>query len=185
MKDKYQIIEKNHIDEACQGGRIELLASLNKMLSNNEPLNLIKIYESNGLDDAIWALRFFDYKYYSLFLADVADTVLSVFEAMSDDLSPQKCIQAIRDHHAGLIDDQALAVAATAASFLSVKTTGMGAREVNAAAAAWAAWTAAAATATATVNATMEAAGRIKILKPREIRILFFKHFDSSASQMA
>jgi len=35
-------------------------------------VSLIQILESNGIQDAVWALRCFDYTDYCLFLADVA-----------------------------------------------------------------------------------------------------------------
>lgn len=41
----------------CSDGWKKLLAHLGKTQSDDEPLPLLTILESNGLDDAIWALR--------------------------------------------------------------------------------------------------------------------------------
>jgi hypothetical protein len=41
----------------CEGGWYNLLQSLNKTQGDDEPLSLVQIFKSNGLDDAIWALR--------------------------------------------------------------------------------------------------------------------------------
>lgn len=41
----------------CHSGWAKLLRTLNKTPSNDEPISIIQILESNGLDDAIWCLR--------------------------------------------------------------------------------------------------------------------------------
>ncbi len=41
----------------CSDGWSKLLATLNKTKADDEPLSLITILDSNGLDDALWCLR--------------------------------------------------------------------------------------------------------------------------------
>ena len=41
----------------CQNGWAKLLAHLGKSKADDEPLELLAILESNGLDDALWCLR--------------------------------------------------------------------------------------------------------------------------------
>jgi hypothetical protein len=43
--------------EPCEDGWAELLAALGKTCADDAPLSLCAILDSNGLDDAIWALR--------------------------------------------------------------------------------------------------------------------------------
>ena len=44
----------------CASGWAKLLSHLGKTRANNKPLSLITILDSNGLDDALWALRAVD-----------------------------------------------------------------------------------------------------------------------------
>jgi hypothetical protein len=44
----------------CTGGWEKLLRTLGKTKADNEPLSLITILDSNGLDDALWCLRAVD-----------------------------------------------------------------------------------------------------------------------------
>ena len=84
-----------------KGGWGLLLKNLNKTEADDEPLDLITILESNGIQDAVWALRCFDYKDYCLFLADIAESGLHI------DYTYNKArrleIRAIRDYKAGAI----------------------------------------------------------------------------------
>jgi len=41
----------------CEDGWVKLLAHLGKTKADDEPLALLTILESNGLDDALWCLR--------------------------------------------------------------------------------------------------------------------------------
>jgi hypothetical protein len=50
-------IRKNH---PCTGGWEKLLRTLGKTKADDEPLSLITILDSNGLDDALWCLRAVD-----------------------------------------------------------------------------------------------------------------------------
>jgi hypothetical protein len=44
----------------CQDGWVKLLKHLGKTEADDEPLSLITILDSNGLDDALWCLRAVD-----------------------------------------------------------------------------------------------------------------------------
>jgi hypothetical protein len=43
--------------DPCKDGWEKLLASLNKTKADDEPLSMLHILKSNGLDDCIWAMR--------------------------------------------------------------------------------------------------------------------------------
>jgi hypothetical protein len=74
-----------------------------------EKVSLMQILKSNGIEDAVLALRCFDYKDYCLFNADVAESVLHIFEKKyPKDLRPRNCIQGIRDFKAGKITKEEL-----------------------------------------------------------------------------
>lgn len=98
--------------DPCLSGWNKLLHSLNKPQADDEPVSLMHILRSNGIRDAVWALRCFDYKDYCLFLADVVDSVAH----LTDDKRVHDCIQAIRDYHASKITKDDLQRAADAAA---------------------------------------------------------------------
>ena len=62
----------------CGSGWRKLLGSLDKTEADDAPIDLMYILKSNGIQDAVWALRCFDFKDYCLFLADVAESVLPI-----------------------------------------------------------------------------------------------------------
>ena len=94
-----------------------LLKNLDKKEADDEPLSLKYILESNGIEDAIWALRCFDYRDYCLFLADVAEGVLPIFEKQNrEDKRPRRAVEAIRLFHQGAISKGDLKKAADASS---------------------------------------------------------------------
>ncbi|MCP3658970.1 MAG: hypothetical protein GY830_01075 [Bacteroidetes bacterium] len=155
----------------CQPSWEKLLASLGKTKSDDEPISFKYLLDVLGIVDAVWCLRTLDYKEQCLFLADVAESVLSDFEKHINDPTPRKCIQAIRDYERGLIGDAGLKAAAEA----------VGAATVNAAAyaavnAAYAAVNAAEAAAIAAEAAAI-AAVAADPAKWKEIEALFIKHF--------
>ena len=41
----------------CESGWVNLLGALGKTKADDEPLSILAILESNGLDDALWCLR--------------------------------------------------------------------------------------------------------------------------------
>ena len=100
----------------CVLGWRTLLKSLNKTEADDEPIALAYILKSNGIEDAVWCLRCFDHKEYCLFLADVADSVLHIFEDKNpEDKRPRQAIAAIRLFEQGEITRQELRDAADAA----------------------------------------------------------------------
>lgn len=44
----------------CEHGWVKLLSSLGKTKADAEPISLLEILKSNGLDDALWCLRAVD-----------------------------------------------------------------------------------------------------------------------------
>jgi len=44
----------------CESGWVKLLGALGKTKADDEPLSLLEILKSNGLDDALWCLRAVD-----------------------------------------------------------------------------------------------------------------------------
>ena len=56
----YTTLNKIREHSPCRDGWGTLLASLGKTRADDEPLSFKTILESNGLDDAIWALRSID-----------------------------------------------------------------------------------------------------------------------------
>ena len=50
-------LNKIRSQSPCANGWSKLLKSLNKTSADDEPLSIIRILDSNGLDDAIWCLR--------------------------------------------------------------------------------------------------------------------------------
>ncbi len=101
----------------CKDGWETLLKSLGKTKPDDEPIDLITILKSNGIKDAIWCLRCFEYRDYCLFLADLVESVLPIYECYKfDNPAPRKAIKAIRDWHDGKISDADLKSAARAAA---------------------------------------------------------------------
>ena len=143
--------------DPCTGGWTKLLKFLNKTEADDEPLNLLTILESNGVQDCIWAFRTTDdYPVYRLISADFAESVLHIFEEkFPNDDRPRKAIQAVRDYANGLISKEELDAAGAAAGDAAGAAAGDAAR-----AAAWAAaWAAARDAARAAGDAAGAAAG--------------------------
>ena len=93
-----------------------MLKSLDKTQTDDDPLSLAYILESNGIKDAVWVLRCFDYKEYGLFLADIAESVLDIFEnKYPDNNKPRLAIEAVRLFVKGDINKKELRTAAAAA----------------------------------------------------------------------
>ena len=102
-------------------------------------VSVSKILKSNGIKDAFWALRCFDRKLTLPILADVAESVLYIFEEKyPEDKRPRLAIEACRKFAKGEISEQELKAAAAAAyaTYASTDTT-------DTAYAAYAAYTAA------------------------------------------
>ena len=104
---------------ACTERYKVLLTALGKTEADDEELTILKIIETNGIEDAIWALRTVEGKdkELRLFAADCAEMVLPIYENQyPNDDRPRKAIQAARDYANGLITAAACAAARAAAS---------------------------------------------------------------------
>ena len=68
---------------ACDAGWKNLLKTLGKSKADDEPISLLTVLDSNGLDDALWVLSFAmpDDKLARHFQGWCADQVLHIFEA--------------------------------------------------------------------------------------------------------
>ncbi len=102
----------------CSTGWSKLLKSLDKTHADDEPLALEHILDSNGLDDALWALRAVKGhdKDLRLFACQCARLVLPIFEEKyPEDDRPRKAIKAAESFALGQIDKAELAKAARAA----------------------------------------------------------------------
>ena len=66
----------------CDDGWEKLLNHLGKTKADNEPLSFATIIQSNGIRDAVWALRAVEGKdkEIRLFAADCAESVLHIYE---------------------------------------------------------------------------------------------------------
>ena len=71
----------------CESGWKKLLAALGKTKADNEPLDLLTVLNSNGLDDALWVMSFAmpDDRLVRHFRAWCAEQVLHIFEAVRPD----------------------------------------------------------------------------------------------------
>ena len=96
----------------CTLGWEKLLKSLNMTPGNYDPgkeVTIREILESNGVKDAFWCLRTQKYRDYCLILADVAESVLHIFEKeRPNDKRPREAIEGIRAYHRGEITKEDL-----------------------------------------------------------------------------
>ena len=84
----------------CHEGWIKLLTTLGKTKADDDPLNLLTVLDSNGLDCALWVLAHTDcYKrLYRHFSAWCAEQFLPIFESQfPDDTRPRNAIAIARD----------------------------------------------------------------------------------------
>ena len=102
----------------CSDGWEKLLKILNPESEMSKRVTILEILDSNGVKDAFWALRTQDYRDYCLILADVAESVLHIFEEKNKgDTRPREAIEAIRKWHSGIITEAELKNAADAAAY--------------------------------------------------------------------
>ncbi len=102
----------------CEDGWNKLLNHLGKTHADDEPLSIATIIQSNGIKDAVWALRAVEGKdkEIRLFAADCAESVLHIYEKKyPNDDRPRKAVQAARDYANGVIGKDELAAARDAA----------------------------------------------------------------------
>ena len=71
----------------CESGWKKLLAALGKTKADDEPLDLLTVLDSNGLDDALWVMSYAmpDDRLARHFQAWCAEQVLHIFEAVRPD----------------------------------------------------------------------------------------------------
>jgi len=85
---------------------------LTSNLNTSDPyteVSILEILNSNGIKDAVKVLQTQKYKNYCLFLADVAESVLHIFEEEDPyNNRPRKCIEGIRLYHSGRITEDEL-----------------------------------------------------------------------------
>lgn len=109
--------------EACERGYTLLCSSLPKRYIDDAPISFRHIVESNGLDDALWALRavpdeqhVLRDKLARLFECDCAAHVLPLYEAEhSYDDRPRKAIETSRRYANGQVTTEELSAAWAAA----------------------------------------------------------------------
>ena len=129
----------------------------------NTEVSILQILEINGVKDAFWALRTQKYKSYCLILADVAESVLHIFEKeYPNDNRPRRAIQAIRDYKAGKISKEELEDAAYAATDAAIAAADAAIAARAARAAAYAAYAAYDADAAAYAAYAADAAAKIQ-----------------------
>ena len=159
-------LRKHH---ACKDRYDHLVSKLGPEWGDQQPINLRKILEYNGIDDCLWAFRAVKHpegdQVMRLMAADFAEAVLPIYESKySLDGRPRRAIQAARDYVDGKITAKkrvaAGAAARTAARAAADAATWAAARATGAAtrATAWVAAEAAAGAATmAAIKAIKEA----------------------------
>ena len=137
----------------CEDGWRKLLGALGKTSADGEPLDLLTVLDSNGLDDALWVLSYAmpDDRLARHFHAWCAEQVLHLFEAeRPNDTRVRDQIAMLRNDEA---DDAARAAAGDAARAAARAAAWAAARAAAWAAAGAAAWDAARAAARAAADA--------------------------------
>ena len=156
----------------CESGWKKLLAALGKTKADSEPLDLLTVLNSNGLDDALWVMSFAmpDDRLARHFQAWCAEQVLHIFEAVRpDDRRVRDQIEMLRRDDATEAEREAAEAArdaAEAAAWASARDAAWASARDAAEAArasAWAsarasAWDAARASVWASVEAARDAA---------------------------
>jgi hypothetical protein len=103
----------------CKDGWRKLLGALGKTSADDEPLDLLTVLDSNGLDDALWVLSCAmpDERLARHFWAWCAEQVLHLFESeRPDDMRPRQAIAVARDDGATAEQRDAARAAARAAA---------------------------------------------------------------------
>ena len=130
----------------CESGWKKLLAALGKTKADSEPLDLLTVLDSNGLDDALWVMSFAmpDARLARHFQAWCAEQVLHIFEAVRpDDRRVRDQIEMLRRDDATKAERDAAAAAAWASAEAARDAADAAARASARDAAEAAAWTSA------------------------------------------
>ena len=139
--------------QPCTEGWQKLLNTLGKTKADDEPLDLLTILNSNGLDDALWVLSYAmpDDRLARHFQAWCAEQILHIFEAeRPNDNRVRLQIEMLRNDSA----TQEERAAARAAAWAAAEAAARGAAEA-------AAWVAARGAAWAAARDAAEAAARV------------------------
>ena len=99
--------------EPCESGWKKILKHLGKSKADSDPLPLLTILESNGIDDALWCTRAVD-GYDALWRHFAVDCAERVLYLVTDDRS-KNALAVARRHALGEATDDELAAAARAA----------------------------------------------------------------------
>jgi hypothetical protein len=100
----------------CQSGWKKLCKGLGTNSPDTE-VTILQILEINGVKDTFWALRTQEYKNYCLILADIAESVLYIYEEKNSSTAPRKAIEGVRLYHSGDINHDELKALADAAAY--------------------------------------------------------------------
>ena len=140
----------------CKDGWSKLLAHLGKTAEDDDPLPLLTVLDSNGLDDALWVLSYAmpDDRLARHFQAWCAEQVLHLFEA------ERPTDMRVREQIAMLLNDTASDAARAAASDAAWAAAWATASDAAWAAARAAAWAAASDAASAAARDAASAAAR-------------------------
>ena len=178
--------------QPCESGWKKLLKYVGN-IDENKSISFKTILDAVGIEDAIWCLRTQKYIDVCLFCADLAESVLLLFEKQyPQDSRPRDAILAIRQYHSNIIASKELhtaaavadtaaaaAYAASAAAYVADAAYAAASAAAYAADAAYAA--ASAAYAAAAVADTAAAAAALAGKQHWEkIEQLFIKHFGES-----
>ena len=110
---------------ACEGGYRKLCKALGKTKADDEPVSLISILDSNGLDDALWVLSYAMPGAERLarhFQAWCAEQVLHLFESeRPGDMRVRDQIEMLRRDDATSEERSAARVAALAATLAAAR----------------------------------------------------------------
>lgn len=148
----YTTLKKIREQRPCQSGWEKLLKHLGKHKADDEPLSFKTILDSNGLDDAIWALRTLDAPEVRLFAVRCVRQVQHLIK----DEHPLKALDIAEKYAIGEATEEELSAAGDAAWAAAGAAAWAAAR-----AAAWAAaWAAAGDAAGAAAGAATWAAQR-------------------------
>jgi hypothetical protein len=133
--------------QPCRKGWEKLLAHLGKTKADDEPLQLLTVLDSNGLDDALWVLSYAmpDDRLARHFQAWCAEQVLHIFEAeRPNDMRVRDQIAMLRNDETTVAARAAARDAARAAARAAARDAAWdAARDAAGAAARDAAWDAA------------------------------------------
>lgn len=133
----YTTLEQIKASSPCGYGWEKLLTSLGKTKADNEPVSLLYILNSNGLADALWALRCSDasqrdMRLYAVWCARKVQYLITDQQSLD-------ALDVAERHAGGNATDKELSAARNAAEVVAVAATGIVAAFAAKAAAAFAA----------------------------------------------